>query len=74
MWENVGGGDKLSTDKWKAENTIRYGLRITKQSGIPEALEKAAIAMSKQPTEIIREAIVEKLIRDGYLPESPKTE
>lgn len=57
-----------SNDRWKLENTSRYNLRIVNSSGIPNALNEASRAQRIAPTEYIRNAISEKLIREGYFP------
>ena len=64
----------MSSAEWKKENTVLYGLRIAKSTGIPEAINYAAVDHNKKPIELIREAVIEKLTREGYLPESPKNE
>ena len=59
----------MSTDDWKKENTTQYNIRVTKSSGIPEAIEEACKKSQKTATQYIREALCEKLQREGYLPE-----
>ena len=53
-------------NKWKKENTIQYNIRFTVSSGIPEIMQK--VNEDGIPTKTyIREALIEKLKRDGYL-------
>ena len=60
--------------EWKAKNTTWIGIRIQNSSGIPDALKVAIETSGKTKNGYIIEAIREKLIRDGYMPESKKTE
>lgn len=57
-------------DAWKAEHTTWVSIRIQNSSGIPDALKNALQKMGKTKNSYIIEAIREKLIRDGYMPES----
>ena len=57
----------MSTDTWKNENTVRYTMRFTKSTGIPEGLRKAAEELQIAESAYIRQAVIEKLQRDGYL-------
>lgn len=53
-------------NRWKKENTIQYNIRFTVSSGIPEIMQK--VNDDGIPTKTyIREALIEKLKRDGYL-------
>ena len=53
-------------NKWKKENTVQYNVRFTVSSGIPDVMQK--VNEDGIPTKTyIREAIIEKLKRDGYL-------
>lgn len=57
----------MSTEMWKKQNTVQYGVRILNSTGIPVALEAAMAESRKTKNAYIIEAIREKLIRDGYL-------
>ena len=64
----------MSTDAWKRENTSQILLRITKSSGIMEALRKMTEATGKTAPVYIREVVTAQLIADGYLPENSMPE
>lgn len=57
----------MSTEKWKKENTVQYGVRILNTTGIPSAMDRMMVDIGKTKNAYIIEAIREKLIRDGYL-------
>lgn len=57
----------MSSDMWKNENTVRYTMRFVKSTGIPAGLKEAAEKMQIAESAYIRQAVIEKLIRDGYL-------
>ena len=57
----------MSSDKWKKENTVQYGVRIQNSSGIPGAMEKMMQKTGLTKNAYIIAAIREKLTRDGYL-------
>lgn len=59
-------------DEWKAKNTMWVSIRIQNSSGIPQALEHAMTESGKTRNGFIIEAIREKLIHDGYMPENPE--
>ena len=58
----------MSNEKWKAENTVRYHFRISKNTGIPDALKRMTEKRSETELEYIRRVVTESLIRDGFLP------
>jgi len=65
--------DKMyaSNQEWHDANTALWTVRIRNDSGIPNALDK--LLEDQKETGItrnafIREAIEEKLVKDGYLP------
>lgn len=58
----------MSTEVWKAENTVQYHFRIAKSTGIPEALRKMRESTGESDLSYIRRVVTESLIRDGYLP------
>lgn len=57
----------MSTEKWKAENTLRLCVRVTKSSGIPGALQKMTEKTGESYPQYIRRVVTESLIRDGFL-------
>ena len=57
----------MSTETWKAENTVRYHFRVSKNTGIPEALQKMHEKTGETELLYIRRAVTESLTRDGYL-------
>lgn len=61
------GGVIVSTEAWKAENSLRLCVRVTKNSGIPVALQKMTEATGESCPQYIRRVITESLIRDGFL-------
>ena len=64
----------MSSDAWKKENTIQKNVRLTKNSGIVEALKTASAATGVAESVYIRQAIEEKLLRDGYLQKSEENQ
>ena len=56
-------------NNWKKENTVQYNVRFTSSSGIPDAMQRVNGAGIPTKT-YIREALVEKLRKDGYLAEN----
>lgn len=62
-----------ASDAWKAEHTTWVSIRIQNSSGIPDALTNALQGAGKSRNAYIIDAIREKLIRDGYMPESPES-
>ena len=57
----------MSTEAWKAENSLRLCVRVTNNSGIPGALQKMMEATGESYPQYIRRVVTESLIRDGYL-------
>ena len=57
----------MSTEAWKAENTLRLCVRVTKSSGIPGALQKMTDTTGESYPQYIRRVVTESLIRDGFL-------
>ena len=57
----------MSTDKWKRENTKICQVRMTKNSEIYKALCVALESQEIAESAYIRQAVIEKLQRDGYL-------
>ena len=58
---------KAYNDKWKKKNTVQYLLRVTNKSGIPTAVSKVAKKQGISETAVVRQALIEKLQREGYL-------
>lgn len=58
---------KNTNEQWKAENTIRYHFRISKNTGIPEALQKMTEITGETDLHYIRRVVTDSLIRDGFL-------
>lgn len=52
---------------WKKENSVKYQLRVTRSSGIPDAIKSAIENTGITEPQFIRQAIEEKLTREGYL-------
>ena len=61
------GVEWVSNDEWKKANTIRINVRLTKNSGLVEALKTASEKAEISESMYIRNALIEKLRRDGYL-------
>lgn len=57
----------MSSDAWKKENTVLYAFRITKSTGIPEALKTMKTQTGETETSYIKRVTIEALIRDGFL-------
>lgn len=62
----------MSSEAWKKENTVRYHFRISKNTGIPEALQKMTEKTGENEMVYIRRVVTESLIRDGFLQEKVK--
>ena len=60
----------MSNEKWKAENTVRYHFRLSKNTGIPDALKTACGTTGETELEYIRRVVIESLKRDGFMPEN----
>ena len=56
-----------SNQKWKNEHTKIYNIRVTDSSGIIEAMEKMTEETGMSAPQYIREALLEKLDRDGFI-------
>lgn len=63
-----------TNDEWKKENTTVVRVRFVNSSGIPAALEKAIELKKTTMPQYVRQAIVEKLERDGFPPVPQKSE
>lgn len=61
------GGAILSSEAWKAENTVRYHFRLSKNTGVPDALKTMTGKTGETETQYIRRVVIDALIRDGYL-------
>lgn len=59
----------MSNSAWKRENTVQIALRFTRNSGIPEALQKMTEKTGEKGTMYIRRVVTESLIRDGFISE-----
>ena len=46
---------------------VGYSVRFTKTSGVPDCIKEAAEKMQIAESAYIRQAVIEKLTRDGYL-------
>ena len=61
---------KLYDIEYDRQNCKRYITKVQISSGIPAAVEKALKVQNISAGSYLREALKEKLIRDGYLEES----
>ena len=61
------GVEWVSNDEWKKANTVQKNVRLTRNSGIIEALKTASEKAEVSESMYIRNALIEKLRRDGYL-------
>lgn len=52
--------------EWYKENIISYRFAVSKNTGIPDALEKAAKDRRLKPNLYIRKIVEERLTQDGY--------
>ncbi len=57
--------------EWSRKNTKVYQVTYTLKSGIPAIMEKMSAETGMQPATYIRQAVAEKLRRDGYVAEIP---
>ena len=57
--------------RWTRENCKMFSVKVRYDTGIPDALEKVKDS-GKTANGYITEALTEKLIRDGYLPEKQR--
>lgn len=53
--------------EWNRENTRLYNVRILKKDPLCEALEKAADYEQVTPVRYIKQALADKLTREGFL-------
>ena len=53
-------------DEWKKKNSKLFAVRIANSTGIPSAVKAMAEEFGTTESIIIRQAIVEKLQREGY--------
>lgn len=64
-------GDKISSrtkqDLWRKTQAKQYTLRIMHDSGIPQAIEKAATKAGETQSNYIKKAIVMRLQDEGFL-------
>ena len=58
--------------EYQRSNTTLYSLRVTNHSGIPSAVNKACEKIGQKPSAYLRQALIEKLQRDGYIAETPE--
>ena len=58
-----------SNQRWKKENTQVIYLRVTKLSGIPEALRKMTEKTGLSASVYVRKILEESLCKDGFMPE-----
>ena len=56
-----------SNQKWKNEHTKIYNIRVTDSSGVIEAIEKMTEETGISAPQYIRQALLEKLDRDGFI-------
>lgn len=64
---------KAQKRKWNEENERRYIVNVGIKTGIPAAFDYALRMTGKTKNAFLFEALCEKLIRDGFMTESPKT-
>lgn len=57
----------MSTETWKRENTKICQIRLTKSTDIYRAFSSAVNTEGIAEGAYIRQALIEKLTRDGYL-------
>ena len=57
---------------WQKENTRAYQIRLTRSTGLIDAMERMAETSGIKPATYIRKALIEKLRRDGYIAEVPE--
>ena len=64
----------MSTLKWKKKNMAQYALRFAYTSGVPSAIKEIAENSGISETTVVRQAVLEKLQREGYEIKSEKSE
>ena len=57
----------MSTVEWRKTNMKSYAVSFAYDSGIPDAIAECAKEQGVKESTIIRQAILEKLEREGYL-------
>ena len=57
----------MSSEAWRTENTVRYHFRMSKNTGIPDALKRMSEKYGETELEYIRRVVTESLKRDGFL-------
>ena len=58
---------KAKEQEWRKTETTQYLLRFTNASGVPAAIDKAAPKAKETPSEYMKNAIVMRLQKDGFL-------
>ena len=52
--------------KWRHEQTVQYGLRFMKSTGVPDALQKASEKTGESISQYIKKSIVNRLKSEGF--------
>ena len=60
----------MSSEAWKHENTVRYHFRLSKNTGVPDALKSMTEKTGESEMAYIRRVVIESLQRDGFMPEN----
>lgn len=60
--------------EYKDANSIRCTLRFYKTTGVPDALEAMQKSTGVAWTAYAKKAVIEALVRDGFMPEKSKGE
>ena len=57
---------RMTMEEWRKNNLVLYKFAVSKNTGIPDALEKAAKDRHLKPNLYIRKIVEERLTQDGY--------
>lgn len=58
---------KKLSEEWKKKNYTRIGWKVRKESQLAESFKKECEKQGISEAEFAKQALTEKLIRDGYL-------
>lgn len=54
-------------EEWRKNNLVLFKFTVSKNTGIPDAIERAASDCGLKPNLYIRKVVEERLSEDGYL-------
>lgn len=64
--------EKMKAFIWQKRETMQYNLRFMRNTGIPDALERASRETGETTTEYIKTSLILRLREDGFIPKESK--